>query len=236
MTRQTADRPGDGEQLSEVLAEQGSAELVLCGPGRGDRRLRRGVTVDVGVRQRRHDEDPAQEPHQGQDDGGGSEVGSRPEQGIVASPEHRRQEQDRNDQDRVGPRGREPDPHQARAALDELREHHVGRLAEDVGPVERRRQHGRRRPERECPHHEEQSGGPAKPPPVDRVSRHRLDTGTLGHVVSPLVGARTREVDGLLLSNLRARRAPGKASTDASSDTRVVPIGRTVRYLRRGRQ
>ena len=72
------DRPADDEQLAEVLAEQRAAELVLRGPGGVYRGLGGGVAGDVGVGQRRDDEDPAQEPDQRQHHRGGADGRWRP--------------------------------------------------------------------------------------------------------------------------------------------------------------
>jgi hypothetical protein len=60
------DGPGDAQQLPEVLAKECAAVLMLGEPGRRDRSAVCGIALLLHPRQRRHDENPAQETDQGQ--------------------------------------------------------------------------------------------------------------------------------------------------------------------------
>jgi len=62
-----------------------------------------GIAGDIGAGQRRDDEYPAQEPGQREHHRGSAHIGGHPQRQVIASPEHRRQKQDRHGQDRVRP-------------------------------------------------------------------------------------------------------------------------------------
>jgi hypothetical protein len=113
------DRPGHRQQLAKVLAEEGAAELVLCGPGGVHGCLRTGVSADVGLCQRWDYEHPAQKPGQREDHRGGADPSSSAHHGVLSPPQSRRKKQDGHSQDGVRPRRGEPGPDQARATGDE---------------------------------------------------------------------------------------------------------------------
>ena len=157
------DRPADGQQLAQVLAQQGPAELVLGHPGGRDRRLGGGVAGDIAVGQGRDHEHPAQEPDQRQQHRGRAHEGGGPQHRVVAPAQRGREQQDRDQQDRVGPGHREPGPDQAGPAGHERRQHHVGWFPQDVGPVEGRRQDGGGHGEGDGADHQQPAGHPPQP-------------------------------------------------------------------------
>jgi hypothetical protein len=79
----------DGQQLAQMLAQQRPAELVLSHPGRSDRGLGRNVTGAVAVGQGR----------------------------VLTAAHGGREQQDRDQEDGVGPGDGEPGPDQARASV-----------------------------------------------------------------------------------------------------------------------
>src|SRR4029453_8384241 len=99
------------QQLSEVFPEKSPTVLVLGEPCSCQRCSTCSIALLIHLCQGWDHEHPAQEANQGKYDRDGACEGRNPECCVVTPPEHRRQKQDRHEQDGIRPRRGEPRPY-----------------------------------------------------------------------------------------------------------------------------